>query len=190
MTKSTGSQNSCTCRRCCCSVAKSFRTLRPHGLKHARIPCPSLSPGVCSDSCALSWRCYLTISSSAAPFSFYRQSFPESGSFPGSQFFASGGQSIGVSAQHQSNEYSELISFRIDWFDLPAVQGTVMSLFQHHSLKASLMLSLLYGPGLTSIMTTGKTIAFTIWTFVGKVMSLVFQVCHSFPSKEQESFNS
>ena len=180
MTKSTGSQNSCTCRRCCCSVAKSFRTLRPHGLKHARIPCPSLSPGVCSDSCALSWRCYLTISSSAAPFSFYRQSFPESGSFPGSQFFASGGQSIGVSAQHQSNEYSELISFRIDWLDLLAVQGTLESLLQHHNSKASVLQHSASFQLSHPYMTTGKTIALTRWTFVGKLMSLLFNMLFRF----------
>ena len=75
-----------------------------------------------------------------------------------------------------SNEYSGLISFRIDWFDLLAVQGTLKSLFQHHRLKASILqhsaffmvqLSHLY-------MTIGKTIALTIWTFIGKMMSLLF----------------
>ena len=80
-----------------------------------------------------------------------------------------------------SSEYSELISFRIDWLDLLAVQGTLKILLQHHSSKAcSLALSLLYGPTLTSKhdsnMTTGKTIALTRWIFVGKVMSLVFNM--------------
>ena len=69
-----------------------------HGLEHARIPCPSLSPGVCSNSCPLIQWCYLTISSSSAPFSFCLQSFPASGSFAMSQLFPSGGQSIGDSA--------------------------------------------------------------------------------------------
>ena len=69
-----------------------------HGLQHARLPCPSLSLGVCSNSCPLSWWCYLTISSSATPFSFYLQSFPASGSFPMSQLFTLGGQSTGASA--------------------------------------------------------------------------------------------
>ena len=78
---------------CCCSVVKSSLTLWPHGLQHARLPCPSLSPGVCSKSCPLSWWSYLTISSSAAHFSFCLHSFPASGSFPMSWFFASGGQS-------------------------------------------------------------------------------------------------
>ena len=76
-----------------------------------------------------------------------------------------------------SNEYSGLISFRIDWFDLLAVQGTLRSLLQYHSSKASaffMVLSLLYGPMLTSVRDDWKTIALTIWTFVSKVMSLLF----------------
>ena len=67
-----------------------------HGLQHASLPCPSLCPGVCSDSCPLSWLCYLTISSSAAPFFFGLQSSSASVSFPMSQLFASGGQSTGA----------------------------------------------------------------------------------------------
>ena len=73
-------------------------SLRPHGLQHARLPCPSLSPGVCPSSCPLSRWCHPTISSCVAPFSFCPQSFPASGSFPMSQLFASGVQSIGASA--------------------------------------------------------------------------------------------
>ena len=97
-----------------------------------------------------------------------------------SQFFASGGQSIGVSSFSisPSNEYSGLISFMIDWFDLLAVQGTLKSLLQHHSSKASILqrsalfiLQLSY-----PYMTTGKTIALTRWTFVGKVTSLLFNM--------------
>ena len=72
--------------------------LRPYGLQCARLPCPSLSPGVCSNSCSSSWWCHPTISSSVIPFSSCLQSFPASGSFPVSQFFTSGGQSIGTSA--------------------------------------------------------------------------------------------
>ena len=84
---------------CCCSVAKSCLTLckQPHGLQHSRFPCLSLSPGVCSNSCPLSWWCYLTISSSAALF-FCLQSFSASESFPVSWLFTSGGQSIRASA--------------------------------------------------------------------------------------------
>ena len=73
-------------------------SLWPHGLQHTRLPCPSLSPGVCSDSCPLSWWYYLTVSSSATPFSFCLQSFPASGSFPISQLSSSRGQSIRTSA--------------------------------------------------------------------------------------------
>ena len=72
--------------------------LWPHGLQHVRLPCPPLSPGVCSDSCPLSQWCYLTTSSSAARFCFCLQSFPAPGSFPMSQLFTSGGQRIGDSA--------------------------------------------------------------------------------------------
>ena len=83
---------------CCCSVTKSCLTLQPHGLQHTRLLCPPLSPRVCSDSCPLSWWCYLTISSSVIPFSSCLQSFPASGSFLMSWLFTSGGQSIGASA--------------------------------------------------------------------------------------------
>ena len=69
-----------------------------HRLQHARLPCPSPSPGICSDSCPLSWWCHPTISSSVIPFSFCFQSFPASGSFPVSLLFVSGGQSIAASA--------------------------------------------------------------------------------------------
>ena len=87
------------CCLCCCSVAKSCPTcLWPHGLQHARLPCPSLSPGVCSNSCPFSWWCHLIISSSVTPFSSCLQSFPGSGFFPMSHLFKSGGQSPGGSA--------------------------------------------------------------------------------------------
>ena len=83
---------------CSCLVTKSCLTLHPNTLQHARLPYPSPSPGVCSNSCPLSRCCHPTISSSVIPFSFCLQSFPESGSFPMSQLFASDGQSIRVSA--------------------------------------------------------------------------------------------
>ena len=88
-------------------------SLQPHGLQHARLPYPSLSPGVCSNSCPLSQWCSLSISSSVAPFSFCLQSFPASGSFPMSWLFASGGQSIGASA------LASVFPMNIqDWFPL------------------------------------------------------------------------
>ena len=79
-----------------CSVMSD--SLRPHGLQHTRPPCPSPTPGVSSNSCPLSWWCHPTISFSVVPFSSCPRSFPASGSFPMSQFFASGGQIIGISA--------------------------------------------------------------------------------------------
>ena len=125
--------------------------LRPHGLKHTRLPCPSPTPGVYSNSCPLSRWCHPTISSSVIPFSSCLQSFSASGSFPVSQFFASGGQSIAVSASASSpsNEYTGLVSFRIDWFDLLAVQESSPTP-QFKNIN-SLVLSFLYSPTLTSI---------------------------------------
>ena len=97
-----------------------------------------------------------------------------------SQFFASGGQSIGVSASASvhSNEYSGLISFRMDWLDLRAVQETLKSLLQHHSSKASILCRSAFFIVQFShpYVTTGKTIALTRQTFVGKVMSLLFNM--------------
>ena len=150
----------------------------PHGQEHDRLPCPLPTPRAYLNSCSLSQWCHPAISSSVVPFSSHLQSFPASESFQISQFFASHGQSIGVSASASVNEYSGLISFRIDWFDLLVVQGTLKSLLQHHSSKASILqcsaffivqLSYLY-------MTTGKTIALTRRTFVGKGMSLLFNM--------------
>ena len=95
------------------SVAQSCWTLGPHGLQQARLPCPSLSPGVCSNSCPWSWWCHPTISSSVIPFSSHLQSFPASGSFQISHFFASGGQSIGASVS------ASVLRMNIqDWFPL------------------------------------------------------------------------
>ena len=88
-------------------------------------PCPLPSPRFCPSSYPLHWCCHPTISSSVTLFSFCLQSFPASGSFPMSQLFASGGQSIGASGSAEvplNNEYSGWISFKIDWFDL-TVQG-------------------------------------------------------------------
>ena len=111
------------------SVTQSCPTLWPRGLRHARPPCPSPTLGVNSNSCPLSRWCHPTISSSVIPFSSHLQSFPASGSLRMDQFFASGGQSIGVSASTSSpsNEHSGLISFRMDWLDLLVVLGTLKS---------------------------------------------------------------
>ena len=113
-------------------------SLQPHGLQDARPPRPLPTHGVYSNSYPLSWWCHPTISVSVFPFSSYLKSFLASGSFQMSQLFVSGGQkywsfSFNISP---SNEYSGLISFRMDWLDLIAVQGTLNSLLQHHSSKA------------------------------------------------------
>ena len=152
-------------------------SLWPHGLQHARPPCPSPTPGAYSNSCPLSWWCPPTILFSVIPFSSCPQSFPTSGSFPMSQFFASG---IGVPKYWSfslnispSNKHSGLISFRIDRCDLLVVQGTLKSLLQHHSSKASVLQGSTFFMVQPSnpYMTTGKTIALTRCTFVSKVMS-------------------
>ena len=115
-------------------------SLRPHGLQHARLPCPSPTPRVYTNSCPLSRWCHPTISSSVVPFSSLHKSFPASMSFQMSQLFTSSGQSIHVSASMSVLPMNiQLISFRMHWLDLLAVQGTLKSLLQHHSSKASIL---------------------------------------------------
>ena len=148
-------------------------SLRPHGLQHAWLPCPSPTPGACSNLCPLSQWYYPTISGSAAPFScclnFFQHQclsnesvlcirWPEYWSF-----------SFSISL---CNEYLGLISFRIDWFDLLAVQGT-LRVFSNSSKASVLQCSAFFVVQLSHpYMTTGKTIALTRRTFVGRVMSL------------------
>ena len=158
-------------------------SLRPHESQHARPPCSSPTPRVHSDSCPSSQWCHPAISSSVVPFSSCLQSLPASESFPMSQFFASGGQSFRVSASiSPSSEYSGLISFRVDWLDLLAVQGTLKSLLQHHSPKASILwCSAFFMVQLSHpYMTTRKNTALTRQTFVGKVISLLFNMLSKF----------
>ena len=149
-------------------------SLRPHELQHARPPCPSPTPGVYSNSRLPSRWCHPAISSSVIPFSSCPQSHPASESFPMSQLFAwmwpkywSFSFSIIPSKEHPL-----LISFRMDWLDLLVVQGTLKSLLQHHSSKASILLHWAFFTVQLSHPYTGKTIALTRRTFVGKVMSL------------------
>ena len=155
-------------------------SLRPHESQHARPPCPSPTPRVYPNSCPSSQRCHPTISSFVVPFSSCPQPLPASGSFQMSQLCTSGSQSIGSFSFNisPSNEHPGLISFRMDWSDLLAVQGTLKSLLQHHSSKASILLcSAFFIVQLShSYVTTGKPIALTRQTFVGKVMSLLFNM--------------
>ena len=160
-------------------------SLWPHGLQHARFPCPSPTPGACSNSCPSSQQCHPTISSSVVPFSSCLHSLPASGFFSNElalhiRWPKYWSYSFSISP---SNEYSGLISFRIDWLDLLAVQGTLKSLLQHHSSKASILWrSAFFIVQLSHpYMTAGKTIALTRRTFVVKVMSLLFNMLSRFP---------
>ena len=154
-------------------------SLRPHGLQHARPPCPSPTPGACSNSCPrkgdASNHLILCRPLLLPPSIFLsiRVLFNESAlhiRWPKYWSF-----SFNISL---SNEYSGLISFRMDWLNLLAVQGTLKSLLQHHSLKASILRCSAFFIVQFShpYMTTGKTIALTRWTFVDKVMSLLFNM--------------
>ena len=155
-------------------------SLQPQGMQNTRLPCSSPTPGAYSNSCPSSQWCHVIISSSVNPLSSCLQSFSASGSFPMSQFFTSGGQNIGSFSFNisPSNEYSGLISFRMDWLDLLAVQGSLKRLLQHHSSKASILWRSAFFTVQLSYpyMTTGKTMALPRWTFVGKVMSLLFNM--------------
>ena len=113
-------------------------SLWPHELQYTRPPCPSPTPGAYPNSCPLSQWCHPAISSSVVPFSSCLQSFPASGSYPVSQLFASGGQSIGlsVSASVLAMNIQDWLPLGFDWFDLLAVQRTLKSLLQHHRSKA------------------------------------------------------
>ena len=159
------------------SSSVTTNSLWPHEPQHSRLPCPSPTHGVLPNPCPVSWWCNPTISSSVVPFSSCPQSFPESGSFPMSQLFASGSQSIGVSASTSvlPMNNSGLNSFRMDWLDLLAVQRTLKSLLEHHSSKGSILQhSVFFRVKITTIHDTGKTTALTRWTFSDKVMALLF----------------
>ena len=149
-------------------------SLRPHGLQHARLPCPSPTPRIYSNSCPSSQWCNPTISSSVVPFSSHLQSFPASGSFPVSQFFASDGQSIGVSAS--ASVLIQDCIFRIDGLVgspcIPRDSQESSPTPQFKSTNSS-GLSFLYSPILTSIHDYWKNRSLTRWTFVRKVMSLL-----------------
>ena len=154
-------------------------SLWPHGLQHSRLPCPSPSPRVCSNSCPLTWWCYLTISS-CHPLLLLPSIFPSirvlsNESALRMRRLTYWSSSFSISP---SNEYSGLISFRMDWLDLLAVQGTLKSRLQHHSSKALIFqCSAFFIVQLSHLhLTTGKTVALSRWTFVGKVMSLLFNI--------------
>ena len=154
-------------------------SLRPQGLQHTRPPCPSPTPGVYPNSCPLSQWYHPTISSYVVPFSSCLQYFPASGSFPTSQLFAWGGQSIGVSASA-----SVLPMNTQDWSSLgwtgqsPCSPRDSQESSPTPQFKStnSLVLSFFIVQLPHPYMTTGKTIALTRRTFVGRVMSLLFNM--------------
>ena len=154
-----------------------FDSLQPHVLQHTRLPCPSPTPRAYSNSYPPHWWCHQNISSSVVPFSFHLQSLPASGSFPMSRYFTSGGQSIGVSASASvlpMNIHDWFPFWWTGWISLQSkgltrvFSNTTVQKHQFFSTQLS-QLSHLY-------MTTGKTIVLTRWTFVGKVMSLLFNM--------------
>ena len=115
-------------------------SLQPHGLQHARLPCPSPTPGAYSNSCPSRRWCHPSISSSVSPFSSHLQSFPASGSFPRNQFFASDGQNIGVSASASVLPMNIQDWFPLGWTGWLSLQSQgLSSLLQHHSSKASIL---------------------------------------------------
>ena len=148
-------------------------SLRSHGLQHVRPPCPSPTPGVYSGSCPLSQWCHPTISCSVVPFSSHLQSFPASGSFQISQFFTSGGQTTGVSASASVLPMNTQDWSPLGWTGWISLQskGLSKSLLQHRTSKASILRhSAFFIVQLSHpYTTTGKTIALTRWTFVGRV---------------------
>ena len=158
-----------------CSVMSN--SLRPHAL-HARLPYPSTTPRAYSNLCSLSWWCHPTISSSVVS-SFRLQSFPASGSFQMSQFFASGGQSIRVSASTSdlpmnTQDWSPLGG--TSWISLQSRDTQESSPTPQFKSINSSVLSSLYSSALTSIHDHWKNKALTRRTFVGKVMSLLFNM--------------
>ena len=147
---------------CFCSVTRSCLILcDPKDCSNSRLPYPSVFPRVCLNSCPLSQWCYLAVSSSAAHFSFGLPSSPESGSF---QRVGSSHQMVKVLELQLQHQFFQWILrddfFRIDWFDLLAVQCPLKSLLQHHNSKVSILeLSLLHGPTFTSAYDYRKSIA-------------------------------
>ena len=154
-------------------------SLRPHGLQHARLPCSPSSPRCCSNSRPLSRWCHPTISSSVVPFSSCLQSFPASGSFPMSQLFTSGGQSIGVSASVLVRQMNSQDQFPLGWTGEISLQSKGISrVFSNTTVQKQQFFGA--QPSLWSnshpYMTTRKMIALTTWTFVSKIMSLLFNM--------------
>ena len=157
-----------------------FNSSWPHELQHTRLPCPWLSPRICSNSCSLSRWCHPIISS-CHPFLLLPSIFPSIRVFSNESALCIRWSKYCSFSISPSNEYSELISFSIDWFDLLAAKGILKSSWapQFKNIN-SLALSLLHGPTLASTHDYWKTIALTILTLVNKVMSPLFNMLSRF----------
>ena len=152
-------------------------SLQPHELQHARPPCPSPTPGVYSNTCPLSQWCHPIISSSVIPFSSCLQTFPATGYFQMSQFFTSGGQSIGVSASTSVLPMNIQDWFPLGWTGWISLQSKGLArIFSNTTVQKHQFLGAQLSLQSNSHMITGKTIALIRWTFVGKVMSLLFNM--------------
>ena len=158
-------------------------SLWPHELQHGSLPCPSPTPRACLNSCPSSRWCHPTVSTSVVPFSSSLQSFPASGSFPRSQFFVSGGHRIGALPS------ASVLPMHIQgWFPLGLIglifllckglsgvfSNTAVQKHQFFGVQSPLW------SNSHLFMTTGKAIALTKWTFVGKVISLLFNMLSRF----------
>ena len=157
-------------------------SLRTHGLQHARLPCPSPTPKSFSNSTSIELVMPSNHLIPYRPLLLLPSIFPSIRVFSNESVLHVGWPKYLCFSNSPSKEYSVLISFRMDWFDLLVVQGTLKSLLQHHSSKASILwLSAFFTVQLShSYITTGKTIALIIWTFVVKVMSLLLTHCLGF----------
>ena len=166
---------------CCCCVVQSLSHIRLFVSQRPAARQASLSfasPRVCSNSCPLSWWCFSTISSSVIPFSSCPQSLPVSGSFAMSQLFASGDQSIGASASALVLPMKFQGWFALGLTGLMSLLSKGLSRVFSTTVQKHQLVGTQSSLWSNSHMTTGKTIAFTIWTFVSKVMSLLFNMLY------------
>ena len=170
--------------------------LQPHGLQHTRLPCPSLSPGVCSNSCLLSQWFHPTISSSVTAFSLCYQSFPAAGSFPMSWLFPIGGRNIGASASASvllmifQGCFPVGLTGCISLLSKDSQESSPAPQFKKSIFRFSVFFMVQFSH---PFVTTGKATALTIQTFVGKVISLLFNSLSRFVTaflpRSKVSFN-
>ena len=172
---------------CCCLVTKSYLTLWPHGLKHARLFCPLLSPRVSSESCLLESVMPSNHLNLCHPLLLLPSVFPSIRVFSNESAVHVRWPEYWRFSIRPSSEYSGLISFSIDWFDLLAVQGRLSRVLSSTTIRKHQFFSIqpsLWPSSHIRAWLLGKNIALTVWTFAGKVNS----VCHSLPGREVKKF--